>query len=237
MIGLRPGIDLQDHRASAPPRQAWLGKMGAALDDKTAYQRIQATRPQTLGVALTDSPVGLAAWIVEKFRDWSDCSGDPLNSFSMDTAARQHHGLLADRHRGHRDLALSRRHRSRSRAPCRPARASRRRRRSPPSPPISRRRRPRNGSSAPTTCAATRSCRGRPLRRPRGARPAGRGHPRLLPTAALRRGQRLGRVPRRARSQNDVACSGQPTIAANLSEKKQSGNVRQFSIDEVPFTA
>ena len=59
--------------------------MGSALDDRTAYQRIQATRPQTLGVALTDSPVGLAAWIVEKFRDWSDCDGDPLESFSMDT--------------------------------------------------------------------------------------------------------------------------------------------------------
>ena len=59
--------------------------MGTALDDKTAYQRIQATRPQTLGVALSDSPVGLAAWIVEKFRDWSDCGGDPPNSFSMDT--------------------------------------------------------------------------------------------------------------------------------------------------------
>jgi pimeloyl-ACP methyl ester carboxylesterase len=58
--------------------------MGPALDDKTAYQRIQATRPQTLGVALSDSPVGLAAWIVEKFRDWSDCGGNPLSRFSMD---------------------------------------------------------------------------------------------------------------------------------------------------------
>lgn len=54
-------------------------------DDKIGYQRIQATRPQTLGVALTDSPVGLAAWIVEKFQAWSDCDGDPLKRFSMDT--------------------------------------------------------------------------------------------------------------------------------------------------------
>ena len=73
----------QDRPSSAPPRKTWLGRW-AELDDKTAYQRIQATRPQTLGVALTDLPVGLAAWIVEKFRDWSDCDGDPLNSFSMD---------------------------------------------------------------------------------------------------------------------------------------------------------
>jgi pimeloyl-ACP methyl ester carboxylesterase len=83
MIGLRPGIDLKTANLSAA-EQAWLGKMGPALDDKTAYQRIQATRPQTLGVALSDSPVGLAAWIVEKFRDWSDCSGNPLSRFSMD---------------------------------------------------------------------------------------------------------------------------------------------------------
>ena len=68
MVGVRPGIDLKTANLSAA-EQAWLGKMGPALDDKTAYQRIQATRPQTLGVALNDSPVGLAAWIVEKFRD------------------------------------------------------------------------------------------------------------------------------------------------------------------------
>ncbi len=83
MMGLRPGIDLKTAKLSAA-EQAWLGKMGSALDDKVAYQRIQATRPQTLGVALTDSPVGLAAWIAEKFQAWSDCGGNPLDRFSMD---------------------------------------------------------------------------------------------------------------------------------------------------------
>ena len=83
MMGLRPGIDLKTARLSAD-EQAWLAKMGDALDDKTAYQHIQATRPQTLGIALTDSPVGLAAWIVEKFQAWSDCGGDPSSRFSMD---------------------------------------------------------------------------------------------------------------------------------------------------------
>ncbi len=84
MMGLRPGLDLATTTLSAD-EQAWLAKMGNALDDKTAYQRIHATRPQTLGVALADSPVGLAAWIVEKFQAWSDCGGDPLKRFSMDT--------------------------------------------------------------------------------------------------------------------------------------------------------
>ena len=83
MMGLRPGIVLKTATLSAD-EQAWLAKMGSALDDKTAYQRIHATRPQTLGVALSDSPVGLASWIVEKFQAWSDCGGDPLKRFSMD---------------------------------------------------------------------------------------------------------------------------------------------------------
>ena len=42
------------------------------LKEETGYQRIQGTKPQTLGYALNDSPAGLAAWIVEKFRTWSD---------------------------------------------------------------------------------------------------------------------------------------------------------------------
>jgi microsomal epoxide hydrolase len=48
------------------------------------YQEIQATRPQTLGYALEDSPAGLAAWIIEKFRAWSDCDGDVERSFTKD---------------------------------------------------------------------------------------------------------------------------------------------------------
>lgn len=49
-----------------------------------AYEQLQATKPQTIGYALNDSPVGLAAWIVEKFRAWSDCDGHVENSFTKD---------------------------------------------------------------------------------------------------------------------------------------------------------
>ena len=42
------------------------------------------TKPQTLAFGLTDSPVGLAAWIVEKLRAWSDCGGDVEGAFSKD---------------------------------------------------------------------------------------------------------------------------------------------------------
>ena len=52
--------------------------------EETGYQRIQGTKPQTLGYGLTDSPTGLAAWITEKFRTWSDCNGDIESRFTKD---------------------------------------------------------------------------------------------------------------------------------------------------------
>ena len=48
------------------------------------YAEIQGTMPQTIGYALDDSPAGLAAWILEKFRTWSDCEGDLLRSYTWD---------------------------------------------------------------------------------------------------------------------------------------------------------
>ncbi len=48
------------------------------------YALQQASKPQTLGYILADSPVGQAAWIYEKFRDWSDCDGTPENVFTRD---------------------------------------------------------------------------------------------------------------------------------------------------------
>jgi microsomal epoxide hydrolase len=49
-----------------------------------AYAMIQSTKPQTLAYGLNDSPVALAAWIVERFRAWSDCDGDVERSYSKD---------------------------------------------------------------------------------------------------------------------------------------------------------
>jgi pimeloyl-ACP methyl ester carboxylesterase len=62
----------------------YLAELDAWLKEETGYQWIQGTRPQTLAFALSDSPVGLAAWMVEKFRAWTDCDGDPRNALSMD---------------------------------------------------------------------------------------------------------------------------------------------------------
>jgi pimeloyl-ACP methyl ester carboxylesterase len=48
------------------------------------YHKLQSTRPQTLGYGLADSPVGQAAWILEKFYAWTDCDGHPENVLSRD---------------------------------------------------------------------------------------------------------------------------------------------------------
>src|ERR687897_872870 len=50
--------------------------------EEGGYVMIQGSRPQSLGYGLNDSPAGLAAWIVEKFRAWSDCGGDVERSYS-----------------------------------------------------------------------------------------------------------------------------------------------------------
>jgi microsomal epoxide hydrolase len=54
------------------------------LKEETGYQWIQGTRPTTLAFALTDSPAGLAAWIIEKFRAWTDNDGNPESAVSRD---------------------------------------------------------------------------------------------------------------------------------------------------------
>jgi epoxide hydrolase len=61
-----------------------LARLGWYRSKDNGYAIIQATRPQTLGYGLTDSPVGQMAWIVEKFQGWSDCDGNPENIYSKD---------------------------------------------------------------------------------------------------------------------------------------------------------
>ena len=93
------GLDVSAARGRHPPHRG--GIQGVAEDssddeetrkrlrdywrtEETGYQRIQGTRPQTLAYGLTDSPAGLADWIIEKWRAWSDCGGDLESRFTKD---------------------------------------------------------------------------------------------------------------------------------------------------------
>ena len=68
----------------SPRERTYQAEAACWADEEGAYAHVHATRPQTLAYALTDSPAGLAGWIVEKFRAWSDCGGDVGRRFTMD---------------------------------------------------------------------------------------------------------------------------------------------------------
>jgi microsomal epoxide hydrolase len=82
LIPMRP--EPQPGPAGSPPEEAFRAQVRQWLTEETGYSAIQGTRPQTLTYGLTDSPAGLAAWIVEKFRAWSDCGGDLDSRFTKD---------------------------------------------------------------------------------------------------------------------------------------------------------
>src|SRR5450755_2400062 len=64
--------------------RTYVEQLRAWYDAEGGYSHEQGTKPQTLSYGLNDSPVGLAAWIVEKFRSWSDCGGDVERVFTRD---------------------------------------------------------------------------------------------------------------------------------------------------------
>lgn len=87
------GIHL--NMAIAPPTEASMKDLSeleqkalAGMDHygkwDSGYSKQQSTRPQTLGYGLVDSPVGQAAWILEKFWSWTDCNGHPENALTRD---------------------------------------------------------------------------------------------------------------------------------------------------------
>ncbi len=64
--------------------QSALAGMQFYQEHDSGYSKQQSTRPQTLGYGLADSPIGQAAWILEKFYQWMDCNGHPENIVSRD---------------------------------------------------------------------------------------------------------------------------------------------------------
>lgn len=87
MVGLNHGlnkgggcaaihINMYGVRGTAQPEtaeeQAWAANMAGKMQAEGAYLQVQATKPQSLGYAMMDSPVGVCAWIIEKFHGWAD---------------------------------------------------------------------------------------------------------------------------------------------------------------------
>lgn len=68
----------------APDEVEWGAKYARFMAEGSAYMQVQRTRPQTIAFAMHDSPVGLASWLIDKRRAWSDCGGNVEAVFSKD---------------------------------------------------------------------------------------------------------------------------------------------------------
>jgi len=80
MLGLRG-----DMEPKTDEEQAWMQHMAAMQMLETAYLQLQGTKPLSLAFAMSDSPVGQAAWILEKFHTWADVRDGNIESvFSKD---------------------------------------------------------------------------------------------------------------------------------------------------------
>ncbi len=69
-------LQAEDAVPKKPDELAWASRRAELAKQETGYSLEQGTRPQTLGVAMSDSPVGVAAWILEKFGAWADVPRD-----------------------------------------------------------------------------------------------------------------------------------------------------------------
>jgi microsomal epoxide hydrolase len=64
---------LQSAKApSTPEEQQWASEFAAKMQAEGAYLQLQGTKPQSLALAMADSPLGIASWLIEKFHGWSD---------------------------------------------------------------------------------------------------------------------------------------------------------------------
>jgi pimeloyl-ACP methyl ester carboxylesterase len=75
MMGLRPNLGAGTAPLTAE-ETGYYERAKRLRSEELAYQAIQGTKPQSLGYGLNDSPAGLAGWLVEKYRAWTDCGGE-----------------------------------------------------------------------------------------------------------------------------------------------------------------
>ncbi|MFI5571216.1 epoxide hydrolase family protein [Streptomyces sp. NPDC051740] len=84
MLMTFPSGDPAELAGLGPADQARLGKLARFDAELSGYMKVQQTRPQTLAYALTDSPVGQLAWIVERFLDWTSAEQRPEEAVDRD---------------------------------------------------------------------------------------------------------------------------------------------------------
>jgi pimeloyl-ACP methyl ester carboxylesterase len=81
---IRPLLMSSDPAGLSEEEQQYRKKAQQWISQEGAYMSLQSTKPQTLAYGLSDSPLGLASWIIEKFRAWSDCKSEPQPRLNED---------------------------------------------------------------------------------------------------------------------------------------------------------
>ena len=85
MVSASPPAGIQNPAEGLTARElGYLKETQEYMTSGRGYYHIHSTRPQSIGYGLSDSPAGLAAWILEKFHAWSDCNGNVENCFTKD---------------------------------------------------------------------------------------------------------------------------------------------------------
>jgi pimeloyl-ACP methyl ester carboxylesterase len=83
LIGATPVLD-KNSPPLTPAEEAFRASVQHFVSEQGGYAQVMSSEPATVAAGLSDSPVGLAAWVVDKFRAWSDCGGDVESVFSKD---------------------------------------------------------------------------------------------------------------------------------------------------------
>jgi len=83
-LNIQPSRAVLSKEATNEAERRWLERRAQWMWEESGYSHMHETRPQTLAYGLNDSPVGLAGWMIEKFRAWSDCHGEIESVFTKD---------------------------------------------------------------------------------------------------------------------------------------------------------
>jgi pimeloyl-ACP methyl ester carboxylesterase len=84
-LNMVPSWALPPAEKPDPAEAAFLARIASMRAKEMGYHLLQSTKPQTIALALTDTPLGFAAWVCEKFRTWGDTKGDIDSRFDRDT--------------------------------------------------------------------------------------------------------------------------------------------------------
>ena len=95
-LGRAPSGDPDEMALLTDTEKGYLEAAARFTQQGFGYFMIQSSRPQTLAYGLTDSPVGLLAWIAEKFKEWTDSTNFPEDAIDRDQLLNQRDHLLAD---------------------------------------------------------------------------------------------------------------------------------------------